>query len=195
MARVAILGDHAQRLPFTRSADLDARSRLADGHGREQRLRKLVVLATERAGVATEGLVRQLERLFESFEALLERREWNTERVMLLLEPRRADAEEGAPPGQYVQCRDLLEQEARIAVRDPRDLNAQPDLGRHPGDKAERGIGLEHRLLIAVIGREREVVVHDGDLAESSLLRRARDGSQVVGQGIRTARPGKNWYV
>ena len=75
------------------ATDEDSRPRFAHGRWRQQRLFQLVVLAPKRTGVAAPRLVGDLERLFEALEALLERRKFHAESVVLLLEPRGREVE------------------------------------------------------------------------------------------------------
>src|SRR6266849_6774624 len=116
MAGVGVLGDQLEGFAFTTAANQDPRPWLADRRGRQIRLLQLVVLAGKRPRVAGPGLVENLERFLQPFEAFLERRKWHAERVMLALVPRGADSQEPAALGQDVERRDLFEQHAGIAI-------------------------------------------------------------------------------
>src|SRR5438034_11521940 len=103
------------------------------------------MLALERpVVVVAPHLIRDLERFFESFEALLQGRERDTEPEMLAFEPGGADAQPGASAGEHVERGDLLEQDSRVAVRDARDHRPQAE-PRGLARSEERRVGKECR--------------------------------------------------
>jgi len=63
------------------------------------------VLAFEGAVLATPHLLADLEGLFEAFEALLQRREVEAVRAMLVLEPGRAERVDRAATRDHVERR------------------------------------------------------------------------------------------
>src|SRR5437879_8909696 len=105
VAGVAVLRHHPQRLLLAGAADHNGRVRALYGLRRVQRALELVVLAVIWLFVARPHLQRDLQCLFQPLEALGRRGDRHTQPTMLLLVPRRADAEIGAPTREYVERR------------------------------------------------------------------------------------------
>src|SRR3954469_12596099 len=89
---IGIPGHQTQGLLFPAAPDHDGRPRLCDRHRLIERFGKVIVLAVVRRYLARPHLQGNLQRLFESLEALARLREGDAERQMLSLVPARTDA-------------------------------------------------------------------------------------------------------
>ncbi len=116
-------------------------------------------------------------------------REGQAETDALLLVPRGADAEHGAALRQHVEGRDLLGEQARLAVDGGRDPREQLDRLGDRGEEAEGRVGLEHLVLLGPDHADLPDVVHDRELGEADVLRRARRAHEVVDEGGGAAAP------
>ena len=118
-----------------------------------------------------------LQGLAEPVEAVGEGAEVVAQRVVLQLEPPGADAEYRAALADHVQRGDRLREQCRVAVGVAGDERAELDaLGRRR-ERAQGGVGLEHRLVGgAEAGQLIEVVHHeDGVVARGFGLLGLRD--------------------
>jgi len=97
---------------------------------------------------------------------------------VLAVVPGGADAEQSPAARQDVQSGQDLGQQPRVAVGDPGDQQAQLQALGLPGEKAQGGVALEHR----VGGRRHvlhlEVVVHQRERGEAGLIGGAGGGGQ-----------------
>ena len=114
----------------------------------------------------------------ETLEALTERREGEPQPLRLLLKPRRADPQAGAPARQHVERGDDLRQKARLAVDHPGHEGVQ----QHPlGDRRqvpEGRVGLEHALLGRPHRTDLPEMVHDGQAGDPAGLGLAGETAQ-----------------
>src|SRR5262249_50949641 len=170
VAHVGVLGDEAQGALLAAAADHDARAVLLDRARDVLCLLDPVVLAGEARSFLREHRPADLQRLFETVEALTSSRELEAEAVVLLLVPRRADAEDRPPARDDVQRRDHLRQERRVPVRHAGHERAELRAGRARRQPTQQRVALEHRLGRAPEGRQLPKVVHDPERLESRLL-------------------------
>src|SRR5215210_8216178 len=125
VACVGVAGHEAQRLLLSRTADHDARARRRDWQWLAEGLRKLIVLANERAYLARPHLVGDLQRLLQALEALAEGRECHAKGKMFALIPARPDPEPGSAAGEHVERRHRLDQNPGMAIGHARDQRAE----------------------------------------------------------------------
>ena len=126
--------------------------------------------ALVRAVVVAPHLSTDLQGLLESLEALTQRGERNAQPVVLPLVPGCANAEHGATFRQDVERGDDLGQETGVPVRNTRYEQTEAHRLGDAGEVAERGVPLEHRVLGRRHPVHLEVVVHDRELADPTLL-------------------------
>src|SRR5207253_3566898 len=162
------------------------------GRRRIQRLRQPKMLAVERLRVAAEHVMRDLESLFQQFEALPERREGYGEPPPLAYVPARADAEPGAALREQVQRCDLLDEHTRMAEMDSAHQRAEPCPPGMRRQKTERGVRLEHGLLGLADRADLEQMVHQPDGSEAGVIGRASHRSQRLGCLERAAGPAES---
>ena len=129
-----------------------------------------VVLAVHRRALAGDHRQDDLQRLLELVETLGERAELETELVVLEFEPAGADTEDGPPLTDHVQRGDRLGQQGGVAVGVAGDQGAQLHVLRGGGQGAQRGIGLEHRLVGRAESGKLIEVVHHEDRVETCRL-------------------------
>jgi hypothetical protein len=105
----------------------------------------LVVLAVKGSIViAVPHLFGDLECFLQPLEALLERRERDSEPLVLAVVPGRTYAEPGAPAGEDVQCGHLLDEYAGMPVGDTGDQRTKTDSLRLTSQVAEARVHLQH---------------------------------------------------
>ncbi len=151
------------------------------------------MLAFERAVVVrVPHLVGDLQRLFQALEALLKRREGYAQPVVLALEPGGADPQPGAPAGEHVEGRDLLDQDTGVAVGDAGDHRPKRQPLRLSGEITERGVGLQHVVFGGANHRDLEVVVHHPAGIEPGVLSGAGDVRQPSPDLRCASGPGEN---
>src|SRR3990172_5348219 len=134
-------------------------------------------------------LVQDLQRLFEFLEPNRQRWKRNPETARLALVPGSADAEVRAAAGQYVEGGGGLDQDARMAVDDAGHQNAQTDALCHRSQKAEGGIGLQHRAVDGSDPVDLEEVIHDPQAGETGVLGGSGNVGQAWANRGRAARP------
>ena len=170
---VGVLGDEPQRLALARAADQD-RDVAADRLRVVERAVDAVVLAlVGRRRPAVNSSAGDVQRVLEALEALLQRREVEPVRLVLLLEPGRADAEHGTAAGDDVDRRRELGQQRRVAVGDAADQQAEVDRRRPRGERGEDRVALHHPVLRRADRRDLVEVVHHRDRAEAGAPRRS----------------------
>ena len=141
--------------------------------------------ASSRPALALPHPVGDLERLLEHLEPLAERREREPERPRLVLVPGGPDAEPGPAARQDVERRRGLDPQARVAVVDATDHQAEPRALRVRGHEPERGPALEHRLLDLADAPDLEEMVHDPDRIEADVVGLADDARRGSGRSPR----------
>src|SRR3990170_4846307 len=144
VAGVGVLRDQTEGLLLAGAADEDAGMGLPDGLRDVEGLGEPVVLALEGTVIVAPHLVGDLESVFEAFEALLQRREIDTEAMVLAVEPGGADTEPGAATREDVESGRLFDEDAGVPVGDTGDHGAERGFLRLAGDEAEGCVGLEH---------------------------------------------------
>ena len=177
-----------QRLPLARAADEDR-----DVTAQRLRVVQRVGDGQALALVARLGLrehpTRDVERVLEQHEAVAQRGELVAVREVLLLEPRRPDAEEHAPARDHVERGRDLGHERRVAIRHAADQEAQVEPRRARREPREGRGALEHELGAVADARDLMEVVHHGDAAVAGRLARGGDVDelleQAVGAGVR----------
>src|SRR5205085_1736401 len=112
-----------------------------------------------------------LQCLFESFEALGERRKRYAERLVLTLVPGRADTEKRATAGQHVERRRDLRQQSGMPVGHAGDDEPEVDALRLAGEEAQRGVALEHRVARRLEMLHLEPVVHQAERRAAGVFR------------------------
>src|SRR5664279_4526294 len=117
VASVGVPRDEAQRLALAAAADQD-RDVAADRLGVVEGAGGAEVLAGERRLLVGEHRARDLQRLLQTLEALLERRELEPVGGVFVLEPARADPVPRAAAGNHVERRGDLGSERRVSVGD-----------------------------------------------------------------------------
>ena len=185
VARVGVLRDEPQGPLLATAADHDRRA--ADRLGSVERALEGDRVALEGAVVVGEHPVRELEGVLEEGEPLAGRGVGDAEAAVLLLVPRRPDAEPGPAAREDVERRHGLEQEAGVAVGHPRHEGAELDPLGDRRRVGERRVALEHVQLGRADHRDLEEVVHDPQRGEPRCLgvagdvapRRARGGGGV----------------
>jgi hypothetical protein len=110
---------------------------------------------------------------------------------MLTLVPGCADAELGPAARHHVKGGDDLRQQPGVTVGDTGDQQPQADALGAPGQEAEGGVALEHRL--ATIGEllHLEVVVHQRERRAPGILGLTRRTRKDRSDGLRTAGKGE----
>ena len=130
-----------------RQSFLDRRRVVAD-------LFRRIARSGGRRALAVEHPAHDRERLAEPAQALREAAsELEPERLVLLLEPGRADAEDRPAVGDVVKGRGHLRGEGRLAERIGPDHQADPDPFSRLRPGRERQPGLEHRSARAALDR------------------------------------------
>ena len=127
-------------------------------------------LPLERAVVVGEHPVGQAQGVLEQAEPLTGRGVGHAEPAVLLLVPRRPDAQPGAATGEHVERRDGLEQDAGVPVRHPGDQGAQLDPLGDGGRVRQRRVALEHVQLGRADHPDLEEVVHDPQRGQPALV-------------------------
>jgi hypothetical protein len=145
----------------------------------------------ERTLVLAPHLQADLQGLLETLEALAQRREGEPESLCLLLTPRRADTQPGAPARQHVKGGHDLRQEARVAVDHPGHEGVQQNPFGDRRKVPEGGVGLEHALLGRAHRTDLPEVVHDGQAGNPAGLGLAGEAPQRRCELRRAAVPGE----
>ena len=136
-------------------------------------------------------LVREAQRVLQPLEALAQRREREAQALRLVDVPGRTDPEPGPTAGQDVERGRGLHPQARRAVVDAPDHEADARPLGVGGNEAERGLALEHRRLGRAAAANLEEVVHDPDRVEADVVGSARHARQRRTDGGRAAGPGE----
>src|SRR5207248_2979771 len=144
IARIRIFGDEAKGLLLAHAADHDRRMRPREALGRAQRALERELFALETRLVALPHLQAQAEGVLEPLEPLGDGLKRDAEALRLVFVPPRTDAEHPAAPGQHVQCRDDLRDDARVPVDGARDDRHEPRTGR------VRGAAFRNRRVVHV---------------------------------------------
>ena len=181
---IGVLGDHPQCLLLSRTADhdRDARDRCRNVH----RVGHLIVLAPQRNRLAPQHRHDDLQRFLQLLEPVGEGTELVTERLVLELEPARADAERRSTAGDVVECGDRLRQQRRVPVGVAGDQGREPHRLGVLGQRRQHRVALEHRLIVGADARQLVEVVHHEHPVETGRLGRlglSDDIAEDVGVG------------
>src|SRR5438105_2114962 len=167
------------------------RERPREALRRVQRALENEPLAFETRFIALPHLQAQAKGVFEPVETLRDRREGDAKALRLVFVPPSTDAEHPAAPGQHVQGRDDLRDDAGVAVDRARDDRDEPGARRVRGEVAESRVGLERVLLGRTERLDLEEVIHYADEVEPALVGGARDLRERRTDLLGAARPGK----
>ena len=170
VAGVGVLGHQPERSPFARAADEDRDTAGPHRPGEVQRAVRPVEATLEGELLLGEHPAADLHRLLEAPEALAGRRELEAVAVVLVLVPRRPDAQDGSARRHDVQRGDDLGEQRGVPVRHPGDHGSQGDPGGPSGDPPEQRVGLQHRLGPPAHVGDLVEVVHHPDRIEPRLL-------------------------
>ena len=184
VAAVRVLGDHPQRLALAAAADEDrdvAAQRLGVVVGAADR----VVVARHRRALLGEHRARDPQVVLQPLEALLQRRERIPVRLVLGLEPARADAVDRAAARDDVERRGDLGVLRGVAVPDAADEQAERDRVGAGREAGEHRVALEHPVLGRADRRDLVVVVHQRQRREAGALRRPGDVDELVEDRLR----------
>ncbi len=165
-----------------------------------QRALEPVVFAVERlrlVGLSDVGphLQRNLYGLLQQLEATGQRGERHTEPTVFFFVPRRPDAEVGAPSRKHIQCRGRLDQNARMAIRDPRHHRAQLDAPRAPCGEGEGAPAFQHVVIHGADNRDLEEVIHHPQAIKTGALRPLGDGAKRLAETGSAPWPGEIGYL
>jgi hypothetical protein len=165
---VGVLRGHPERLLLAAAADHD---RDARPHPRVvHRVLDLVTLAREARILAPQHRPDDLQRFLKPLETVRERAEFDTEAVVLPLVPARSDAQHRAPAGDDVQRGHGLRQDRRVPVGVTGDQRGQLHRTRRRGQRTERRVALQHRLVRRAEAGQLVEVVHQQDGVEAGPL-------------------------
>ena len=179
IAGVRVLRDQAQCLPLAAAADED-RDVAAKRPGVVQHVLDPVVEALKARRLLREHRARDLQCLPEPLEALLQRREVEAVRAVLVLEPGRAERVDRAAARDHVERGRDLRVQRRVAVGDPADH--QPEL-QPLGAYRQRGedrVPLEHPVRLRPDAGDLVQMIHDEERVEAGALCRGGDLRQPL---------------
>src|SRR5688500_13076541 len=129
------------------------------------------------------------ERVLQPLEALLERRERESQALRLMHVPRGADPEPCPPAAEDVEGGGGLDPQSRRAVVHATDHETDAGTLRVRRDEAERRLALEHRRFGWTEAADLEEMVHDPDRVEADVVGRSRHTGERGADGRRAARP------
>ena len=136
-----------------------------------KRLDGPVVLAGEAHPLAFDHRQDDLQCLIEFGESFGERAELEAELIVLEFEPAGTDAQHGPPLTDHIQGGDDFRQQRRIAIGVAGDQGAEQYVLSRRRQRAECGIGLQHRLIGGAEHGQLVEVIHHEDRIESRGLR------------------------
>ena len=160
---VRALGHDAQRDLLAAAADHQLGMRLLHRLGIERRVGELVVAALEGGAALRPQRRDDLARLVQPLQPLAQGIERNAVRLVLVLLPAGAEAEQQPPARDDVDLRGHLGHDGRVAVGVAEHDRAHAHARHQRGQRAERAQRFQHRALTLLrVGQE--VIGHAGDV-------------------------------
>jgi hypothetical protein len=182
VADVAMPGENAQRALLATTADQDLRPALLNRSGHVERAIDAIELALERRPLLREHQPRDLHGLLEAVHAARNRRELEAVTQVLVLVPRRPDAQDRPAFRDHVERRHLFREQRRVPIGDAGDQRPELDARGARGDACKGRVGLEHRRGLRTHAPDLIEVVHHGDEVEARSLGSPRLLDHVVEQ-------------
>ncbi len=162
----------AQGALFATTTDHDRRAAWLDGARIVERLLGTVVVTVEGGLVLGEHALDYGQRLGQPIHPLAHGRKVVAIAHVLLLVPRRADAEHRPAGGDDVERRGQLGQQRRVAICHAGHLGTKPHARRLARERVEHGPALEHGRVGRPHALDLVQVIHHRHLAKTGLLRR-----------------------
>jgi hypothetical protein len=155
---VGVLGGHPERLPL--AAATEHHGNVVAVAGLVDRGFGVIPLARKARALTVNHRDDDLQRLFKLRESLSERAKFETQLLVLELEPSGTDTQYRPPAADHIQRGDFVGQQGRVAVGVSGNQGRKLHTGGGRGQRTQRRVGLQHRFIRRPQRRQLIEVVH-----------------------------------